>query len=70
MHETADVRAATDEANESKAAAEKSMRNLQGTLNVIAKKIEEAKLTFGGIQAGKWKLMLHKMVIFSANCKS
>ena len=49
MHETADVRAATDEVNRSKAAAEKSMRNLQGTLNVIAKKIEEAKLTFGGM---------------------
>merc|ERR1739842_286559 len=32
MHETADVRAATDEVNRSKAAAEKSLRNLQGTL--------------------------------------
>merc|ERR1712200_301487 len=56
MHETADVRAATDEVNRSKAAAEKSLRNLQGTLNELAKKIEEANLTLGDIEAGKRKL--------------
>merc|ERR1712154_145330 len=37
MHETADVRAATDEVNRSKAASEKSLRNLQGTLNELGK---------------------------------
>merc|ERR1712173_433102 len=56
MHETADVRAATDEVNRSKAAAEKSLRNLQGTLNELGKKIEEASLTLGDIEAGKRKL--------------
>merc|ERR1712083_1075896 len=56
MHETADVRAATDEVNRSKAASEKSLRNLQTTLNELAKKIEEASLTLGDIEAGKRKL--------------
>merc|ERR1719315_558944 len=56
MQETADVRAATDEVNRSKAAAEKSLRNLQGNLNELAKKIEEANLTLGDIEAGKRKL--------------
>merc|ERR1711874_835201 len=56
MHEAADVRAATDEVNRSKAAAEKSLRNLQGNLNELAKKIEEASLTLGDIEAGKRKL--------------
>merc|ERR1719499_2764704 len=56
MHETADVRAATDEVNRSKAASEKSLRNLQGTLNELGKKIEEASLTLGDIEAGKRKL--------------
>merc|ERR1711902_203833 len=52
MHETADVRAATDEVNRSKAASEKSLRNLQGTVNELGKKIEEASLTLGDIEAG------------------
>merc|ERR1711902_298322 len=56
MHETADVRAATDEVNRSKAASEKSLRNLQGTLNELGKKIEEANLTLGDIESGKRKL--------------
>merc|ERR1712152_70466 len=56
MHETADVRAATDEVNRSKAASEKSLRNLRGTLNELGKKIEEANLTLGDIEAGKRKL--------------
>merc|ERR1712045_338482 len=56
MHETADVRAATDEVNRSKAASEKSLKNLQGTLNELGKKIEEASLTLGDIEAGKRKL--------------
>merc|ERR1712193_521009 len=52
MHEIADARAATDEVARSKAASEKSLRNLQGTLNELAKKIEEASLTLGDIEAG------------------
>merc|ERR1712129_437780 len=56
MHETADARAATDEVARSKASSEKSLRNLQGTLNDLAKKIEEAGLTLGDIEAGKRKL--------------
>merc|ERR1712008_44156 len=38
------------------ASSEKSLRNLQGTLNDLAKKIEEAGLTLGDIEAGKRKL--------------
>merc|ERR1712012_1125160 len=56
MHETADVRAATDEVNRSKAAAEKSLRNLQGTLNDLGKKVEEGNLTLGDFEAKKRKL--------------
>merc|ERR1711935_952223 len=56
LHETADARAATDEVARSKASSEKSLRNLQGTLNDLAKKIEEAGLTLGDIEAGKRKL--------------
>merc|ERR1711956_193233 len=56
MHETADARAATDEVARAKASSEKSLRNLQGTLNDLAKKIEEAGLTLGDIEAGKRKL--------------
>merc|ERR1711923_228413 len=51
MHEIADARAATDEVNRSKAASEKSLRNLQTTLNELGKKIEEASLTLGDIEA-------------------
>merc|ERR1712027_36716 len=42
--------------NRSKAASEKSLRNLQGTLNELGKKIEEANLTLGDIESGKRKL--------------
>merc|ERR1712102_212801 len=56
MHEIADARAATDEVNRSKAASEKSLRNLQTTLNELGKKIEEASLTLGDIEASKRKL--------------
>merc|ERR1711912_102399 len=56
MHEIADARAATDEVNRSKASAEKSLRNLQGNLNDLNKKIEEANLTLGDMEAGKRKL--------------
>merc|ERR1712024_22037 len=45
MHEIADARAATDEVNRSKASSEKNLRNLQGTVNELGKKVEEANLT-------------------------
>ena len=56
MHEIADARAATDEVARSKASSEKSLRNLQTTLNELGKKIEEANLTLGDIESGKRKL--------------
>merc|ERR1712156_885876 len=56
MHEISDARAATDEVARSKASSEKSLRNLQNTLNELGKKIEEANLTLGDIEAGKRKL--------------
>merc|ERR1711963_815019 len=42
--EVADVRAATDEVNRSKASAEKSYRNLLNNLNDLNKKVEETNL--------------------------
>merc|ERR1712038_1807230 len=56
MHEISDARAATDEVARSKASSEKTLRNLQNTLNELGKKIEEANLTLGDIEAGKRKL--------------
>merc|ERR1711902_338856 len=56
MHEIADARAATDEVNRSKASAEKSLKNLQTSLNELSKKIEEANLTLGDMEAHKRKL--------------
>jgi len=56
MHEIADARAASDEVARSKASSEKSLRNLQTNLNDLGKKIEEASLTLGDIEAGKRKL--------------
>merc|ERR1719319_484146 len=56
MHEIADARAATDEVNRSKAASEKSLRNLQSNVNDLGKKIEEANLTLGDIEGSKRKL--------------
>ena len=56
MHEIADARAATDEVARSKASSEKSLRNLQNTLNELGKKTEEANLTLGDIDASKRKL--------------
>merc|ERR1712086_854105 len=47
MHEIQDVRAATEEIIRSKASAEKSTKNLVGTLNEVNKKVEEANLTLG-----------------------
>merc|ERR1739846_25528 len=55
-HETADVRAATDEIGRSKASAEKSNRNLIGSLNDINKKVEEANLTLGDFENNKRKV--------------
>jgi len=56
MHEIADARAATDEVARSKASSEKSLRNLQSTVNDLGKKIEEASLTLGDIEGNKRKL--------------
>ena len=56
MHEIADARGAADEVARSKASSEKSLRNLQGTINGLGKKIEEANLTLGDIEGGKRKL--------------
>merc|ERR1711950_9518 len=44
-HEIQDVRTATDEIVRSKASAEKSNKNLIGSLNEVNKKVEEANLT-------------------------
>merc|ERR1719192_257059 len=54
--EIADARAATDEVNRSKASAEKNLKHLQGGLNDLGKKIEEANLTLGDMEAHKRKL--------------
>ena len=53
MAEIADVRAATDEVNRSKASAEKSYKNLLNGLNDLNKKIEETNLNLGDLEAGK-----------------
>merc|ERR1712128_219001 len=53
MIEIQDVRAATEEVGRSKASAEKSFRNLSGALHDQAKKVEEASLTLGDMEAGK-----------------
>merc|ERR1711881_354787 len=58
MRETADVRAAVDEVGRSKASSEKSHKGLLATLNELAKKIEEANLTLGDIEAGKKKISM------------
>merc|ERR1711897_11968 len=52
----ADARAAVDEVNRSKAASEKSHRNLLSTLNDQSKKIEEATLTLNDMEGAKRKL--------------
>merc|ERR1719297_798537 len=56
MAEIADVRAATDEVNRSKASAEKSYRNLLNTLNDLNKKVEESNLHLGDLEAFKRRL--------------
>ena len=56
MAEIADVRAATDEVNRSKASAEKSYRNLMNNLNDLNKKIEESNLHLGDLEAAKRRL--------------
>jgi len=58
MRETADVRAAVDEVGRSKASSEKSHKGLLATLNELAKKIEEANLTLGDIEAVKKKISM------------
>ena len=54
--EVGDVRAATDEVNRSKASAEKSYRNLLNTLNDLNKKVEEANLHLGDLEAFRRRL--------------
>ena len=56
MHEIADARAAADEVTRSKSSSDKSFRNLQDSLNQLAKKIEESNLTLGDMEAQKRKL--------------
>merc|ERR1712128_207994 len=56
MIEIQDVRAATEEVGRSKASAEKSFRNLSGALHDQTKKVEEASVTLGDIEAGKRRL--------------
>merc|ERR1719361_1289991 len=56
MAEIADVRAATDAVNRSKASAEKSYRNLMNNLNDLNKKIEETNLLLGDLEAAKRRL--------------
>merc|ERR1712158_229212 len=56
MREIADARAAVDEVNRSKAASEKSHRNLLNTLNEQSKKIEEATLTLNDMEGSKRKI--------------
>merc|ERR1719230_435922 len=55
-HETADVRAATDEIVRSKASVEKSNKNLIAQLNEVNKKVEEANLTLGDFENHKRKI--------------
>merc|ERR1712088_767207 len=55
-HEITDVRAATDEIARSKASAEKSNKNLIGSLNEVNKKVEEANLTLGDFENHKRKI--------------
>merc|ERR1711971_435579 len=54
--EIADVRAATDEVSRSKASAEKTMRNLNNTLNELNKKVEECNLNLGDMEQFKRRL--------------
>merc|ERR1712158_144839 len=56
MREIADARAAVDEVNRSKAASEKTHRNLLSTLNDQSKKIEEATLTLNDMEGSKRKI--------------
>merc|ERR1712001_297872 len=56
LAEVGDVRAATDEVNRSKASAEKSYRNLLNNLNDLNKKVEEANLHLGDLEALKRRL--------------
>ena len=57
MREIADARAAVDEVGRSKAASEKSHKNLLSTLNEQAKKIEEATLNLGDMDGAKRKMV-------------
>ena len=56
IHEIDDARAAVDEVGRSKAASEKSHKNLLNTLNEQAKKIEEANLNLNDIEGHKKKI--------------
>merc|ERR1711890_30905 len=56
IHEIADARAATDEVIRSQASSDKSNKTLQATLNDISKKLGEANLTLGDMDAAKRKI--------------
>ena len=53
FNEIADVRAATDEVNRSKASAEKNLRGLMENLNNANKKVEERSLSLGDMEQAK-----------------
>merc|ERR1712088_796127 len=52
-----DTRAAADEVNRSKASLEKSAKSLQGTLQDISKKIDEASMSLGDFENNKRKVV-------------
>ena len=54
-HIIQDTRAAADEVNRSKASLEKSSKSLQGTLQDISKKIDEASMSLGDFENNKRK---------------
>jgi myosin heavy chain 6/7 len=57
LNEIADARAATDEVMRAQSSADKSNRNLQGSLTDLGKKLAEANLTLGDFEATKRKIV-------------
>ena len=56
LNEINDARAATDEVMRAQSSADKSNKNLSGTLNDTSKKINEANLTLGDFEGTKRKI--------------
>merc|ERR1719384_643304 len=56
INEMNDARAAADEVMRAQASADKSNKNLSSTLTEINKKVGEANLNLGDMEAGKRKL--------------